>query len=118
MIRIKRGSTVKTKHKNTLLFAKGYTDRASSSIRLAYQRIKKAMQYQYRDRRRKKLDFSKKWISQINNSSRQYGISYSNLMYLLKKQNIFIDKKIISLLSTYEPVTLESLFNVIQGNKF
>lgn len=114
MIRIKRGLTVRKKHSKIIEQAKGYSDR-TSSLRIAYQRIKKAMQYQYRDRRRKKTIFSKQWITQINNASRQYDFTYSQLINILKQKNILINNKIIAHLSTYEPITFHSLFNLIQN---
>lgn len=109
MTRIKRGTTVRKRHKKVLSQASGYFGRGSTSFKVAVQRLDKAMQYQYRDRKRKKRELLNLWIQRINNSSRLFGLSYSKLIELCKTNNILLNKKILSNLSLYEPLTFGSL---------
>ncbi|MFP3032233.1 MAG: 50S ribosomal protein L20, partial [Wolbachia sp.] len=66
MARVKRGVTTHARHKKILKLAKGYRGRAKSCYRIALQRVEKALQYAYRDRRNRKRDFRGLWIIRIN----------------------------------------------------
>ena len=96
MSRVKRGVTAHKKHKKVLKQAKGYYGARSRTYRSAKQAVIKAGQYAYRDRKNKKRVLRRLWIVRINAAVREYGLSYSKLMNLLKKNNINIDRKILS----------------------
>lgn len=96
MTRVKRGVVAHAKHKKILKKAKGYYGARSKIYRVAKQAVIKAHQYQYRDRRQKKRQFRKLWITRINAEVRNYGISYKSFMFGLKKLSILINRKILS----------------------
>lgn len=96
MARVKRGTTVKQKHKKVLERAKGFLGRHSTSFTLAKEKTDKAGQYAYRDRRNKKRTFRSLWIVRINAAVRPSGLNYSQFMNGLKKANITVDRKVLA----------------------
>lgn len=84
MSRVKRGVTKRARHKKILKLAKGYRGRAKNCYRIAIQKVEKALQYAYRDRRNKKRDFRRLWIQRINAGVRNYGLIYSEFVNGLK----------------------------------
>ena len=96
MARVKRGTTVKVKHKKILTRAKGYLGRHGSTYRAAREKTEKAGQYAYRDRRVKKRDFRSLWIIRINAAVRAAGLTYAQFMGGLKKAGINLDRKVMA----------------------
>ena len=76
MSRVKRGVTAHARHKRVLKQAKGFYGRRKNTIRVARQAVEKAMQYAYRDRKRKKRTFRALWIQRINAAVREHGLTY------------------------------------------
>jgi large subunit ribosomal protein L20 len=103
MARVKRGVTTHARHKKVLEQAKGFRGRSNSSFRIALERLEKALQYAYRDRRNKKRDFRGLWIQRINAGVRQHGLTYSQFMHGLKQAGIELDRKVLSDLAIREP---------------
>jgi len=96
MARVKGGAASINRHKKILKMAKGYRGRSKNCFRIALQRVEKALQYAYRDRRTKKRDFRGLWIQRINAGARLNGITYSKFMGGLKKAGIELDRKVLS----------------------
>ena len=96
MARVKRGVTKHARHKKVLKLAEGYVGRSSTAYRPALERVEKALQYAYRDRRNKKREFRALWITRINAASREAGVSYSQFMAGLKKAGIEVDRKVLA----------------------
>ncbi|MCL2538288.1 MAG: 50S ribosomal protein L20 [Alphaproteobacteria bacterium] len=96
MARVKRGTTVKQKHKKVLSKAKGYLGRHSTTYRAAREKVEKAGQYAYRDRRNKKREFRSLWIIRINAAVRAAGLTYSQFMNGLKKAGVELDRKVLA----------------------
>lgn len=96
MPRVKRAVTAHKKRKTVLTRAKGYYGAKSRTYRAAKEQTQHSMAYAYRDRRTKKRDIRRLWITRINAAARINGISYSQLMNGLKKANIDLDRKILS----------------------
>jgi len=109
MPRVKRGVTARARHKKVLVLAKGYRGRRKNVYRVAKQAVMKAGQYAYRDRRNRKRDLRALWITRINNASRELGLSYSQLISLMKKQNINIDRKILAELAVNQPAAFKAI---------
>ncbi|QJC36002.1 50S ribosomal protein L20 [Enterobacteriaceae endosymbiont of Donacia cincticornis] len=109
MVRIKRGVTSKTRHKKILKQAKGYYGARSRSYRSAFQAIIKSGQYAYRDRKQKKRKFRQLWIIKINAAARKKNISYSSLIYKLKKNNININRKMLANIALSDNLTFNKL---------
>ena len=117
MTRIKRGVQAKARHKKILKMAKGYRGRSKNVFRVAIQRVEKALQYAYRDRRTKKRNFRALWIQRINAGAREHGMSYSQFIHGIKKAEIEIDRKILSDIALNNPVTFKSIVEKIRGTK-
>jgi large subunit ribosomal protein L20 len=96
MARVKRGTTVKQKHKKILARASGYLGRHGSTYRAAREKTEKAGQYAYRDRKARKRDFRSLWIIRINAAVRAAGLTYSQFMNGLKKAGIDLDRKVLA----------------------
>ena len=108
-MRVKRGVPARAKHKKILKAAKGMQHYRTRSYRLAKQGVIKSLRYAYRDRRNKKRDLRSIWITRINNAARENGISYSQLIAGLKKNNIELDRKVLADLVVREPATFTAL---------
>ncbi|MGD9591335.1 MAG: 50S ribosomal protein L20 [Candidatus Berkiella sp.] len=102
MARVKRGVTVKKRHKKILKQAKGYYGARSRCIKTANQAVLKAGQYAYRDRKQKKRQFRSLWIVRINAGARECGISYSRLIAGLNAAKIEIDRKMLAELAVFD----------------
>jgi large subunit ribosomal protein L20 len=98
MSRAKKGVAVaaKQRHKKVLKLAKGYRGRANNCFTVAIQKVEKALQYAYRDRRNRKRDFRALWIQRINAAARIHGLVYSQLMGALKKMGVDLDRKVLA----------------------
>lgn len=96
MARVKRGVTAHARHKKVLDLAKGYVGRSSTTYRAALQRVEKALQYAYRDRRNKKRDFRGLWIQRINAAVREHGMTYSTFIAGIKAAGIEMDRKVLA----------------------
>ena len=96
MPRVTKSVTAKAKHKKVLSATKGHYGARSRLFRTAKQSNIKSLQYAFRDRKNRKRAFRSLWISRINAGSRSFGVSYSILMNGLIKNNIAIDRKILS----------------------
>ncbi|MBY0280663.1 MAG: 50S ribosomal protein L20 [Alphaproteobacteria bacterium] len=114
MSRVKRGVTSHARHKKILKMAKGYRGRSSTCFRVAVQKVEKALQYAYRDRRNKKRDFRGLWIQRINAAVRDLGMSYSVFINGLNKAGIEVDRKIMADLAMNQPEAFKSLVEKAQ----
>jgi len=96
MPRVKTGKTKRARHKKILKLAKGYWGRKSKIFKAANETVMKALWYAYRDRRRRRREFRRLWISRINAAARNNGLSYSRLMNGLKKAGVDINRKMLA----------------------
>ena len=102
MSRVKRGVSVRARHKRVLKAARGYYSSASRTYCVALQAVTKAGQYAYRDRRQRRRQFRELWIVRINAAARQYDLNYSQLICGLRKAEIGIDRKVLADLAVYD----------------
>jgi large subunit ribosomal protein L20 len=114
MTRALSSTVTKSKHKKILKLAKGYRGRSNNCYKIALQRVEKALQYAYRDRRNRKRDFRALWIQRINAAVREHGLVYSQFIGLLNKAEIFIDRKVLSELAISEP---EAFSHIVEQAK-
>lgn len=92
-----KGGTVSRKRRNRVLkLAKGYFGSKHRLYKVANQQVMKSFNYAYRDRRNKKRDFRKLWITRINAAARMNGLSYSTLMHGLKVAGIEVNRKMLA----------------------
>lgn len=96
MARVKRGVTTRARHKKILKMAKGYRGRSSKVFRVAVEKVEKALQYAYRDRKAKKRNFRSLWIQRINAGAREHGLTYSRFMDGLNKAGVQLDRKVLA----------------------
>jgi large subunit ribosomal protein L20 len=111
MTRVKRGNVARKRRKKILKLAKGFRGGQSKLFRTANQRVMKALRNAYRDRRRRKRDFRRLWITRINAAARQQGMSYSRLIGQLKKADIQINRKMLAQMAVLDP---ESFAKVVE----
>ena len=96
MARIKGGMNARAKHNKILKLAKGYRGARSKQYRIAKQSVMRALATAYRGRKERKRQFRALWIARINAAARINGLSYSRLMYGLKKAEITINRKMLA----------------------
>lgn len=109
MARVKRGVTAHAKHKKVLKKAKGYYGRRKNTIRIAKQAVEKAMQYAYRDRKRKKRTFRALWIQRINAAVREHGLTYGRFIDGLGKAGVEVDRKVLADLAIKDAAGFKAL---------
>ncbi len=112
MPRVKKGVTARARHKKILKLAKGYWGGKSKRFKVANEQVLKSYYYAFRDRRRKKRDFRRLWITRINAAARINGMSYSRLMNGLKKAGVVVNRKMLADLAVREPASFGQLVQV------
>ena len=96
MTRVKRSVNARKKRRATLERAKGFRGEASSNYKRAKEAVMKADAYAYRDRRNRKRDFRRLWITRINAAARLNGMSYGAFMHGLKLAGVELDRKVLA----------------------
>ncbi|NMA64715.1 MAG: 50S ribosomal protein L20 [Clostridiaceae bacterium] len=96
MARVKGGVRTRARHKKVLKLAKGYFGAKSKLYRTANEAVMKSLSYAYRDRKQKKREFRKLWITRINAAARMNCLSYSKFMNALKKAGINLNRKVLA----------------------
>ncbi len=109
MPRVKGGTVTRKRRKRVLKLAKGYYGSKHTLFKTAKQQVMKSGNYAYRDRRQKKRDFRKLWITRISAAARLNDISYSKLMHGLKVANVDINRKMLSDLAINDEVAFTQL---------
>ena len=112
MPRVKRAVSAHKKRRTVLNRAKGYYGAKSRSYRAAKEQVQHSLQYQYRDRRNKKREVRRLWITRINAAARINGLSYSVFMDGLKKAGVELDRKVLSDMAINDPEAFASLVEV------
>ncbi|MDA7027176.1 50S ribosomal protein L20 [Bacillus sp. CLL-7-23] len=96
MPRVKGGTVTRKRRKKVLKLAKGFFGSKHTLYKVANQQVMKSGNYAFRDRRQKKRDFRKLWITRINAAARMNGLSYSRLMHGLKLSGIEVNRKMLA----------------------
>ena len=102
-MRVKTGVVRRRRHKKILKLAKGFYSGRRKHFRKAKEQIERSLVYAYRDRRNKKRDFRRLWITRINAACRLNDISYSRFINALNKANIELDRKILADMAMNDP---------------
>ena len=105
MTRVKRSVHARKKRRATLERTKGYRGQASKSYKRAKEALMKAEAYQYRDRRNRKRDFRRLWVTRINAAARQEGMTYSTFIHGLQVAGIELDRKVLADIAVRDPET-------------
>lgn len=109
MPRVKGGTVTRKRRKKVLKLAKGYFGSKHTLYKVANQQVMKSLQYAFRDRRQKKRDFRKLWITRINAAARMNGLSYSRLMHGLKLAGIEVNRKMLAELAVSDTAAFTQL---------
>ncbi len=104
MPRVKRGTRARKRRKRILKQAKGFWGRRRRIFRTAKEAVDRALRYSYRDRRVRKREFRRLWITRINAAARANELSYSRLIKGMKNSQIALDRKILAELAIEDPV--------------
>jgi large subunit ribosomal protein L20 len=115
MPRVKRGTTTHKRHANLLELAKGYRTGRHSLVKRAKEAVLRAGQNAYRDRRNKKRELRSEWIIRINAATRTNGLTYSQFMFGLKKQNINLNRKVLAQMALQDEASLQNLIQQVKN---
>ena len=111
-MRVKRGVTSRKRHNKIRKATKGYTRSNRSSIKRGKQAVTRALVNATRDRKDKKRTFRQLWNTRINAAARLNGTTYSRLIAGLKKNNVALDRKILSELAVNEPAAFKEVVKI------
>jgi len=103
MARVTRGFKARRRRNKVLKLAKGFRGGRSRLYKTATEAVDRALSYAYRDRRNKKRDFRRLWITRIGAAAKMNGTSYSKLMGGLKKAGVELDRKVLSNMAILDP---------------
>jgi large subunit ribosomal protein L20 len=115
MPRVKRAVTAKKKRRTVLTRAKGYYGNKSRSYKAAKEQVQHSLQYAYRDRRNKKREIRRLWITRINAAARLNGMSYSAFMHGLKQAGVNLDRKVLSDMAVNDAAAFAKLTEVARN---
>ena len=101
------------RRKKILKKAKGYFGRRKNVYTVAKNAVEKGLTYAYRDRRLKKRNFRALWIQRINAGARQYGMSYSQFMGAIHKNNIELNRKVLADLAMNHPKAFKAVIDKV-----
>jgi len=107
--RVKRGVPAHKRHKKVLNLTEGHKGTKSTLYRRAHESMLKSLAYAYRDRRNRKRDFRRLWITRINAAARLAGMTYSSLMAGLRKAGIELDRKVLAEMAVNDPTAFHKI---------
>ena len=117
MARVKNGAVTKARHKKVLKEAKGYFGSKHRLYKTAKEQLMHSGQYAFRDRKQKKRDFRKLWITRINAACRLNDISYSRFIEGLNKAGVEVNRKMLSEIAINDPKAFSELVKVAKDGK-
>ena len=109
MPRVKRAVHSHKKRRKVLKLAKGFRGGHGRLLRSAKEAVARALRYAYRDRRVRKREFRALWIVRVNAAARENGLSYSRLLFGLKKAGVEVDRKILADLAVNDAAAFQAL---------
>ena len=108
-MRVKTGIVRRRRHKKILKMARGFFSGRRKHFRKAKEQLERSLVYAFRDRRQKKRDFRRLWITRINAAARMNGLSYSQLMHGLKLAEIEVNRKMLADLAVNDAAAFTAL---------
>src|SRR5438270_12535114 len=114
MARVKRAVHARKKRRAILEAAKGYRGSRHRRLRIAKEQVMHSGAYAYRDRRDRKGQFRRLWITRIGAASRQSGMSYSTFMHGLKEAGIELDRKVLADMAVHDPQAFAQLVEAVR----
>ncbi len=109
MPRVKGGPKTRHRRRKRIKLAKGQYGAKSRLFRSATESVDKGQTYAYVERRKRKRNFRRLWITRISAAARQHGLTYSRMINALKKANILLDRKVLSDMAVKDPAGFDQL---------
>ena len=120
MPRVKGGTTTRARRKKILKLAKGYFGSKHALYRTAHEQVMRSLRYAYRDRKKRKSEFRKLWITRINAAAKLNGTKYSTLIHGLSLAHVDVNRKVLADLAVNEPAGFAAYVKIaldaINGN--
>jgi len=113
-MRVKRGFKARQRRNKVLKEAKGFRGGHSKLYKTAFITVTRAMVFEYRDRKARKRDMRRLWITRINAAARERGLSYSKLMSRLREAGIELDRKMLAEMAVNDPGAFGRVLESIQ----
>lgn len=114
MPRVKGGYVTRQRRNKVLKLAKGYVGSKHTLYKTAHEQVMRSMAYAYRDRKNRKREFRKLWISRINAACKLNGVKYSRFINGLAKANVTINRKMLAELAVNNPNEFTELVKVAE----
>ena len=114
MARVKRSVASRQYRKKILRQAKGYYGRNKNCYRIAKERVEKAGQYNYRDRKVRRREFRSLWIVRLNAVVREFGLKYSTFIDKLHKAGLKLNRKVLADIAVNEPNAFKTIVEKVQ----
>jgi len=116
MARVKRGVTAHRRHRSILERAKGFRYSRKLLFRPANEAVLHSLAYAFRDRRRRKRDFRRLWITRINAAARANGMTYNRFVQGLKAAGVEVDRKVLADIAVTDEAAFTALVEVAKAN--
>ncbi|MFH1875782.1 MAG: 50S ribosomal protein L20 [Candidatus Omnitrophota bacterium] len=113
-MRVTHGPAARQRKKKVLKRAKGFWGKRSKLYRRAAESVRRAMVYSYRDRRAKKREFKSLWIIRLNAAARERGLTYRELMHVLKVKNIMFSRDILAKIAAEYPEVFDKIVEAVK----
>jgi len=114
-VRVKGGTRTRYRHKKILRQTKGYYGTRHRLFRRANEAWMKAQWYAYRDRRQRRRDLRRLWITRINAAARENGLSYSRFIHGLKVAGVELDRKVLADIAVRDAATFTQIVEMAKG---
>lgn len=110
-MRVKTGTTRRARHKKIINMTKGQYGTRGRLYRRSNEAMLKSLWYAYRDRRARRRDLRRLWITRINAAARQNDMTYSRFIHALKQANIELDRKVLAHIAVHDPAGFSAIVN-------
>jgi len=114
-VRVKGGTRTRYRHKKIIRQTKGYYSTRHRLFRRANEAWMKAQWYAYRDRRNRRRDLRRLWITRINAAARENGLSYNRFIHGLKQAGVELDRKVLADIAVRDAHVFAQLVEVAKG---
>ncbi|MCS7064684.1 MAG: 50S ribosomal protein L20 [Fimbriimonadales bacterium] len=115
-MRVKGGTVTRRRHKKILRLAKGYYSAKRKLFRKAHEQVMKSLLYAYRDRRQRKRDFRRLWITRLNAACRAHGVRYHEFIHALSERGIALNRKMLAEMAIRDPDAFALLVRTVAGS--
>lgn len=115
MTRARSGAAHRNKTRQVLDRAKGYSAARGKRYKAAKEQVAHSLAYAYRDRRTRKRDFRRLWITRINAAARSHGISYNKFISGLRAAEVELDRKVLADIAVRDPAAFQGLVDVARA---